>query len=219
MTLIVGMDEAGRGPVIGPMVMCGVLVDSEDEQKLANIGVKDSKLILPNKREELFDMIIGIVKRYVILIRSPEEIDAALLDPNTNLNWLEADTSAEILNELKPEKAILDCPSNNPAAYKKYVKEKLDPENSGMEIVAEHKADVKYPVVSAASILAKVTRDREIEKIKEKYGDVGSGYPADPKTKEFLLKNYKSHPEIFRRTWQSYKNVVAKGEQKGLVDF
>ena len=117
---------------------------------------------------------------------------------------------------MKPDKAILDCPSTNVKAYKQYVEKLL---KGKVELVAEHKADVNYPVVAAASILAKVTRDREIEKIKKKVGNVGSGYPADPVTKAFLEKNWDKHPKIFRKTWAAYKNVAKKKGQKGLGEF
>jgi ribonuclease HII len=217
MTLVCGIDEAGRGPVIGPMVMCGVVIESKDEKKLAKIGVKDSKLLLPKKREELFDKILAIVKKYEIVVMTPQEIDATLMDPDTNLNWLEADHAAEIINKLTPKKAIIDCPSNNIPDYTEYIRKKL---NVDCELQVEHKADLNHIVVGAASIIAKVTRDRMIEDIKKKVGeDIGSGYPADPVTQAFIRENYKKHPEIFRKTWQTYKDVIAKKQQKGLNEF
>jgi ribonuclease HII len=217
MASLCGIDEAGRGPVIGPLVTAGVVIDSADEEKLKNLGVKDSKLIPKHKREEMYDAIISIVKSYEIVVLSPADIDAALVDPSTNLNWLEADTQAEIINKLTPEKVIVDCPSNNVDAYTDYLRRKL---NVDCELVVEHKADLNHLVVGAASILAKVTRDKAIDEIKKKVGqDIGSGYPADPITKSFIEDNYKKHPEIFRKTWQTYKNVVASKQQKGLGDF
>jgi ribonuclease HII len=117
-----------------------------------------------------------------------------------------------------PDKAVLDCPSPNIRAYKEYVKKQLD--DKKIKIIAEHKADVKYPVVSAASILAKVTRDREIEKLKKKIGmNFGSGYPSDAITKGFLKKHYKDFPDIFRKTWASYKKVAGDKKQKNLGEF
>ncbi|MBN1544398.1 ribonuclease HII [Candidatus Woesearchaeota archaeon] len=217
MTLLCGIDEAGRGPVIGPLVTCGIVIESKDEAKLKKLGVKDSKLLLPKKREELFGKVLKIAKKHEVVMLTPQDIDAALMDPDTNLNWLEADTTAEIINKLKPEKAIIDCPSNNIEDYSDYIRKKL---NVDCELVAEHKADLNHLVVGAASIIAKVTRDREIQKIKEKVGqDIGSGYPADPVTQQFIRENYKRHPEVFRKTWQTYKDVVAKKQQKGLNDF
>ena len=217
MTSIAGIDEAGRGPVIGPLVMAGVKLRKEAEQRLINIGVKDSKLLTHGQRESLFVKILDIVDSYKILIISPKEIDKTLKSDTTNLNWLEADYSAKIINELNPDEAILDCPSNNIEAYVNYLKGKV---KTKTEILAEHKADMNYPVVSAASILAKVTRDREIEKIKEKTGkNIGSGYPSDPITQTFLRQNYDKYPDIFRKGWASYKKMVEKKKQKSLGDF
>jgi ribonuclease HII len=213
---ICGTDEAGRGPVIGPMVMCGACIDEKNEKKLIELGVKDSKLLTPKQREEMFDKIKDIVDDFEIVILTPKEIDDALQDPNLNLNWLEANVTVKILNKLKPKKVFVDCPSNNVTAYKEYIENTL---KTKTKLIVEHKADAKYPIAAAASILAKVTRDREIDKIKAKYGNCGSGYPADPITKEFLEQNWKKHPEIFRKIWSSYKKIVSKQAQKGLGDF
>ena len=132
------------------MVMCGVLVEEKDIPKLKSMGVKDSKLLTKKKRKELFNKIIKTVKKHKIIIMPPKEIDDALFSDDLNLNWLEAHKSAEIINRLKPNKAILDCPSNNTKAYSSYVKELL---KEKVELVVEHKADVKYPEVSAAYLL------------------------------------------------------------------
>ena len=214
---ILGIDEAGRGPVIGPLVMAGAKIKEKDEQKLIDLGVKDSKLLTPLQRERMFDTILEIVDEYKIIILSPQDVDAALESENTNLNWLEADHSIEIINELDADKAILDAPSNNIEKYTQYVENKLKVKT---EILAEHKADMIYPIVSAASILAKVTRDAEIEKIKQKIKmNFGSGYPSDPITQGFLKKHYKDYPEIFRKTWASYKKLVVQKNQSKLDNF
>lgn len=213
-----GIDEAGRGPVIGPLVMCGVTIEEKDEIRLKNIGAKDSKLLTPKQREALFDKILGIVKDYKIEIIHPFQIDAALNDPDMNLNWLEAVNSIKIINELNPDKVIIDSPSNNVKAYKSYVQERL--ENKNMEILVEHKADVNHPVVSAASILAKVTRDKEVRKIHELVGEnFGSGYPSDPVTQEFLKNNWNKYPDIFRKTWVSYDKYAKTKLQSRLDEF
>ncbi|MBR9700049.1 ribonuclease HII [Candidatus Woesearchaeota archaeon] len=213
--MIVGIDEAGRGPVIGPLVMAGVLI--EDDDKLRKLGVKDSKELTGLQRERLYDEIIKVVDKYKITIVSPQEIDDSLKSKTSNLNWLEADQSILILNELKPDLAYIDCPSNNIGQYTKYIEAKL---KKKMKLVVEHGADATYAVASAASILAKVTRDREIEKIKAKIKmNFGSGYPSDPLTQGFLAKHYKDFPDIFRKTWKSYQNVVEGKQQKRLGEF
>lgn len=218
MTLIVGIDESGRGPVLGPLVMAGVLIDDSDEHKLAKLGVKDSKLLTPQQREQLFDKVIKIAKASEIVIVQPSDIDRAVIGHDgLNLNWLEADKSIEIIKALKPDKAILDCPSNNIKKYADYLKQRLP---KGLELIAEHKADVKYPVVSAASILAKVTRDREIQKLQETISEpIGSGYPSDPVTCEFLKHCHKTHKHLFRKSWATYQEHENKKSQKRLDDF
>ena len=213
---IAGIDEAGRGPIIGPLVMAVVVIDEKDEPTLKRWGVKDSKLLTPSQREELFEKISKKFKHEIIII-TPKEIDQALADPKNNLNWLEAQTSAKLLSKIKANKAYLDCPSTNINTYTDYVKSLVGKIN----IVAEHGADATYPVVSAASIIAKVTRDREIENLKAKFGDLGSGYPSDPATQEFLKRNYnnKEMIEIFRTSWETYKKIVAEKHQKKLDSF
>jgi len=207
--MLLGIDEAGRGPVLGPLVMAGAMID--DEKKLENLGIKDSKLLLPHKRQEIYQKLIKLVK-YKIIILQPEEIDAALKSQNLNLNWLEANTSAKIINELKPKQAIIDCPSNNVESYHNYLKKIV---KTKTELILEHKAE-SHLIVAAASILAKVTRDKEIEKIKKKIKiDFGSGYMTDEKTVAFLKEHHQNHPKLFRKTWASYKKVF----QKDLSEF
>jgi ribonuclease HII len=160
---ILGIDEAGRGPVIGPMVIAGAM----SKLDLSDWNLKDSKLLSPQQRELMYDRIVAC-KDIAIKARvlQPKEIDDALNSPNLNLNGLEAVHSAIIINELKPDKTILDLPSNNAEAYNAFVKKNMVCE---CEIISEHKADANYPIVSAASIIAKVTRDTAIQAIKEKY--------------------------------------------------
>ena len=106
MTFIVGIDEAGRGPVIGPLVIAGVKIKDSNEKKISALGVKDSKLLSPKQREKLYYGIIKLVEEYKVYIITPEEIDKTLESSSSNLNWLEGDYSAKIINELKPDKAI-----------------------------------------------------------------------------------------------------------------
>jgi len=217
MTIIAGVEEAGRGPVIGPMVMCIATIDKKDEPELKKIGVKDSKLLTPGQRTTIANKLKKILLDYKIEIIEPIEIDSALQSDTLNLNWLEAVTTAKLIHAVKCDKVILDCPSTNIKAYEQYIKKLL---NKDVELIAEHKADVNHLIVGAASIIAKVNRDNEIKKIKKKYKlpDFGSGYPADPKTVEFLEENYDKYP-IFRKTWESYKRIVRAKDQKTLSEF
>ncbi len=210
--IVAGVEEAGRGPVIGPMVMCICATDEKNISKLETIGVKDSKLLSPKQRENLFEQIKKICE-YKIIVLSPAEIDAALNDPLMNLNKLEAKTSAELINSMNCNKVILDCPSNNIPAYKQYVQKMI---TKSVELVAEHKADLNHTIVGAASILAKVTRDAEIDKLKQKYRvDFGSGYPSDPRTISFLKQNWKKY-DFFRKTWETYKKIEKSEAQQKL---
>ncbi len=213
--IIAGVEEAGRGPVIGPMVMAICAADEKDLEKISP-SVKDSKLLSRKQREDLFEHIKEVCNHKIIIL-GPSEIDGALNDPGMNLNKLEGKTSALLINSVKADKAILDSPSNNAAAYKDYVKSLVKDKKT--RIVAEHKADVNYKIVAAASILAKVTRDWEIDKLKRVAGeDFGSGYPSDPLTKAFIEKNWNKF-NFFRKTWSTYKKISERSKQKGLKDF
>jgi len=217
MVLICGIDEARRGPLIGPMVITGVLVSEKEEKFLKKLDVKDSKLLSPKQRKELFPKIKFVIKKYKSIVMKPKEIDKAVLSDDSNLNWLEADKTCEIINFLKPDIVYIDCPSNNIKAYLDYVKDQL--KNKKIKIIAEHNAE-RYTPVAAASIISKVIGDREIEKIKKKLKiNFGSGYPSDPLTQKFLSKNYDKYPEIFRKSWATYTSIVSKKGQKKLGEF
>ena len=217
MALVCGIDEAGRGPVIGPLVVCGVLFTEEKAEQLAAMGAKDSKLLSPQKRERLFSQIQAAAERVELILLSPEEIDAAVLAKDSSLNELETAAMASAINRLRPDKAYIDCPSTNVAGWLSELRRMLD--FTPKEIIAEHKADAKYPLVGAASILAKVTRDREIEALKAKFHvDFGSGYPADPKTKAFIEKHYRDFP-FFRKSWETYRRIAEKDVQGTLDGF
>ncbi len=212
---IAGIDEAGRGPLLGPLVMSIVVIDENDTSKLKSLGVQDSKVLTPEKRSFLSPKIKEMTEHDSIVVQ-PKEIDEAVLSDTTNLNWLEGEKIAELVNKTKPDIVYVDCPSNNIEAYTDFLKSKI---KSKTKIVAEHKADAKFEVVAAASIIAKVTRDKLIEDIKKSINtNFGSGYPSDPKTKEFLKENWNKY-DFFRKSWASYKNVMKEKKQKTLTNF
>ncbi|HIG98598.1 TPA: ribonuclease HII [Candidatus Woesearchaeota archaeon] len=219
MVLVCGIDEAGKGCIIGPLVMAGILTDDAGVEELKKIEVKDSKLLSAGQRQQLFGKIIDIVESYKIIPVTPAEIDAAVQSTDgMNLNWLEAHKAADIVNFLKPEKAIVDCPSPNIKAYRQYLLRLVD--NKKMDVIVEHKADVNWPAVSAASILAKVTRDAEVEKIRQAVGDdFGSGYMHDPKTVEFFKKGFEAYPGIFRKSWAPYRKLASDRLQRRIGEF
>ncbi|MFH0876183.1 MAG: ribonuclease HII [archaeon] len=214
-----GIDEAGRGPVIGPLVMAGVAASEEKIERLKELGVKDSKLLTREERETMYYEILKIVDSYKIISLTPDVIDETLSDPKTNLNKLEAITSAQIIDALNPDKVILDLPDRDAFRYVSIIRSSLAKKE--VEIIAEHKADLNYPIVSAASILAKVTRDRYVDFLKEQFGeDFGSGYTSDPKTQKFLEKHWNNDKiHFFRKNWATIKNLKKEKEQKKLFDF
>jgi ribonuclease HII len=217
--MIAGVEEAGRGPVIGPMVMAICAIKEEDIPKLQALGVKDSKLILRVKRDNLLKKVQELCE-YKIIILDANAIDMCLNDPEMNLNKLEGKATAKLINDIqekiKLDKVILDCPSNNIPAYREYVSKLVTKETN---IIAEHKADLNHTIVGAASILAKVTRDKIVDEIKKEVNyDFGSGYPSDPKTQEFIKNNWNKY-DIFRKTWSTYKKFTEEKKQKKLGEY
>ncbi len=212
--LILGIDESGRGPVIGPLVIVGVLATEAQIQKMAEMGVKDSKLLTPVQRERRAEKILQTITDYKTIVVNPDEIDEIVNESTklNNLNWLEADKSAEIINELKPETVVIDCPSPICHKYTSYIRDRLKVKPN---MIVEHKADANHVIVGAASIIAKVTRDELIQEIKKKHKvEFGSGYPSDPMTKAFLEKHWDKF-DFFRKSWDSYKQVKnSKGQTK-----
>ena len=221
--LILGIDDAGRGPLIGPMFLAGVLIEKKKESILKSKGVADSKTILHKKRIELSELIKDLAEDFLIVKAEPEEIDEAI-NSGLNLNTLEAIKTAQIINKLNNEKdhikVIVDCPSVNITAWRntllKYIKNEKN-----LELICEHKADANHPSVSSASILAKVAREEAVEQLKKKYGKIGSGYPSDPETKDFLKKygNSLSNEGIFRKSWATWKALFPEKKQRTLEGF
>ena len=218
--IIVGIDEAGRGPVLGPLVMAALAFKEKDIKKLEWLGVKDSKLLSKQVREELFERIREIVDDFRVEVIEPDAIDLSLTEESSNLNWLEADTSARLVSEMKSDKIIVDCPSINLQSYKEYFAKKLKGNATSSELLVEHKADLNHIVVAAASVIAKVLRDRIIEHEKNEINiDFGSGYMSDPKTQHFLENYHDKYPQLFRKKWKSYIKVEDKKKQSTLGDF
>ncbi len=204
--LIAGIDEAGRGPCFGPMTIGISVMEKEKEKELKNLGVKDSKEILPNKRKNLIDVIKNHIVEHKVIIIEPIEINDLMAQHS--LNEIEAMKIADLINELKqkPEIIYIDSPDAIKGAFEKRIRKYLNKKFEKTKIVAENKADSNYVVVGAASILAKVKRDEEIEALCEKYGDFGSGYPSDPKTKKYLeeyVQKHKKLPPFSRIFWST----------------
>ncbi|MEM2889739.1 MAG: ribonuclease HII [Candidatus Hadarchaeum sp.] len=205
--MIMGVDEAGRGPVLGNMVLCGALFDQRTLEELRAIGVRDSKQLSPRRREILAKVIAEKARGLEVVEFTPSEIDDYRLVKKINLNELEARTFAGMINRLKPELVYLDSPDPNPKLFERRVKKYL---NFAPRIVAENFADQKYTAVAAASIVAKVRRDQRLAELRQRYGDLGSGYPADPVTISFLKRWVKDHgslPDFARRSWETARRI------------
>ncbi len=207
-----GIDEAGRGPLIGPMVVAGVLMDESKEKLLRDYGVRDSKKLTREVRERLFNVILENAEAIAVAKAAPEEIDSA------NLNELTYDKVIQIveaMSPLSPSVVTVDKVGNEERVIKRILELGFTPN-------VVHKADEKFIECSAASIVAKVVRDRIVESLRKEYGDFGSGYPSDPKTIRWVMEMYKRGeppPPILRRSWKILQRI-APGfyvEKGGLI--
>ncbi|MEM0481137.1 MAG: ribonuclease HII [Candidatus Aenigmatarchaeota archaeon] len=213
---IAGIDENGRGSIIGPLVITCFIITEKELEKLKELGVKDSKKLDKEKREKLFEILKKFEFYYEFIL--PNEIDYNLLSKKNSLNELEAIYMAKLINSTDAQKYFIDSPSNPKNFYKKlnkYLKREV-------EIVLENKLDEKNLVVAAASIIGKVIRDREIEKIKEEIKEeIGSGYPGDKKTLDFIKKAIKEKRDFdfIRKSWITYLEEKKKIKIKKLTDF
>lgn len=207
---IIGIDEAGRGPVLGPMVIAGVRLPSETEsEQLRILGVRDSKKCTPKRREYLS---FEVRKRHEFSIKS---ISAEQIDDDRKkqtLNELEGEWFAEVINRLKPDfdtTIIVDSADANELTFKRYIESKIDIK---CKIISKHKADEQYPVVAAASIVAKVERDAQVKRIANELNvELGSGYPTDPITIHFLEKWIKEKgnlPPHTRHSWKTAQRLL-----------
>jgi ribonuclease HII len=219
--LIAGVDEAGRGCVIGPLVIAGILIKQENLKALQQLGVKDSKLLTPKKRETLAPEIMKLAENHHIINLEPSKIDRVVDSGRKlhKLNRLEAETMAKIINQLKPDEAYVDAADVLEDRFKHHIQEHLTAKTI---ITSKHKADRIYPAVSAASIIAKVTRDKEIFTLTAQHGDFGTGYLTDPKTMTFLkqlLKTNGEYPDFVRKSWKPAKKARSDNNttQKTLV--
>jgi ribonuclease HII len=225
--LITGIDEAGRGALIGPLVIAGVTIDSTLERKLRDIGVKDSKMLSPRRREQLESQIIELLKTKGVSSRVVIPIPPCKIDnyraEKVNLNTIEIRTMAEIIDMIGGDKVYIDALTSNPDKFKRKLLETLQTKKDPDDIIAENYADKNYTVVGAASILAKVERDRAIKEIKRKVNyDFGVGYPHDERTIRFveeLIKSKKPLPSFVRKSWATIQLLKEKNWQRKLKDF
>ena len=201
---ICGIDDAGRGSMIGPLVIAGISIEKKNIKKLKSIGVRDSKKLAPKTREILYKKIIKIVDNYHIIKIPPKTIDRYV--SNHNLNHLEAETMAKIVLKLHPDTSYVDSCDVD---YKRFGKE-ISALSSNAKIKSSHHADSRIIVVAAASILAKVNRDKSIHRLNKKF-NLGSGYPSDKKTIKSvkkILNSYKRPQPFIRTSWKPVQKII-----------
>lgn len=213
--MIVGVDEAGRGPVMGPLVVAGVAIESD--VPLRQLNCRDSKKLSPERREALAPEIEKVAQFHLIVIPA-ERID--VMRAEMSLNDFEAKLFAEVIEKLHPETAYVDAADVDEIEFKKSVRRELA---FDVEIVSQHNADELFPVVSAASILAKVCRDREMRQIEGALGrTIGSGYASDSDTIAFLeawIREHGSLPPHTRASWDTARRLLAASKNHKLDDF
>ena len=208
LSYIAGLDEAGRGPVIGPLVICCAFCKREDEKLLKKLAIKDSKQLSPKQREEAYEKLkVFCTFRWV-------EISAADLNKlmkERSLNDIEAKVMADLIKNLAEGDVMIDMPDRYAWTFRRRM-EKF----AVTRFEAEHKADENYPIVAAASICAKIIRDKKIDEIKSTTCDFGSGYPSDRKTRAALVD--KSKLGLLRPFIRERWKTLDKLKQKKLFE-
>ena len=204
-----GADEAGRGCLLGPLVVAGVAVSSGGARALKELGVRDSKTLTPGRREALFPEIVRVASHVHWESIQPPEIDEVVFRGRKlrKLNYLEAIYFAKVIDRLGADRVTVDASDVIPARFRDDITRNM---KSRCKVVALHKADRDFPVVSAASIVAKVQRDREVDRLREIHGDFGSGYPSDPTTRAFFAERMKKGrplPPYARKSWKTWLNL------------
>ncbi|MEM0046280.1 MAG: ribonuclease HII [Fervidicoccaceae archaeon] len=201
--IMVGMDEAGRGSLIGPMVVAAVALTGSAETHLAKMGVTDSKKLRKKKREELFDLILTLSLWHDVIIVNPEEIDRENLNNLTKRAFISLACQA-ISAGVRPSEIIADVVGS---------KESTIEACENVQIRMVKRGDSTFTAVGAASIVAKVIRDRKIDEIRKQYGLEGSGYPGDKLTVRWLKDNPRTLPSfLIRHKWKSKASPFLRGE-------
>ncbi len=202
--IVSGVDDAGRGSMLGPLVIAGVSIRHSMLRTLSDLGVRDSKRLSPKRREELYPKIIESAEDYCIARIRPSTIDRSV--SKHQLNHLEAKYMAMVIARLGPNPSYVDSCDVNTERFGNEVSRL----SRNSMVHSHHRADSRFVVVSAASILAKVARDRSIARLRRRH-DLGSGYPSDAKTvrfvREYIAKNNEV-PGFVRASWKPVKRLM-----------
>ena len=211
---VAGVDEAGRGPVIGPMYVAGVMVEENKLKLIKELGVRDSKLISPKRRVYLAEKIKKIADVYLVEVKA-KEIDE--LRKVMTMNDIEVVSFTNVLLQLRPDMAYLDAADVKAYRFSQNILKKY---KYPIKIISEHNADKNYPIVSAASIIAKVNRDKKICELESVIGKkIGSGYPSDQYTRAFLeeLIREGKMPDYVRTSWKTVEKIKKREKWKSLI--
>ena len=201
---ICGVDDAGRGSMIGPLVIAGIRIEKKNISKLRKLGVRDSKKLSSKKRDLLYKEILKIVDSYHVIRIPPRTIDKYVFEHN--LNHLEAKKMAEVISNLNPDISYVDSCDVNAARFGREISDL----SKKSKVKSYHYADSRFVVVSAASIIAKVSRDRSIMRL-NKTTNLGSGYPSDKKSVNYVKKvvsSKKSLPTSIRKSWKPVQKIL-----------
>lgn len=206
MFLVLGVDEAGRGAVLGPLVVAGAVLPELDLPKLAALNVKESKSVARAKRARLVRELWAFGVRGRAVVIQPNRID------QENLTQLELRAIVELVRFFQPARVIGDPPVP-PRAIPRFRQSLAKSTGFAEErILFSPKADVREPLVAAASLLAKVVRDGYVRALRQIYGDFGWGYPGEAKVQEFLAQYMRAHgelPPICRKRWSSVQKTFS----------
>ncbi|MEQ1567769.1 MAG: ribonuclease HII [Myxococcota bacterium] len=201
---VLGIDEAGRGCVLGDLVVAGFVVDDPDDLSLRAAGAADSKVLAPAKRAAARVTLTAFGRAEIRRV-SARQID------DGNLNALEEDAIVELISEARPDRVRVDA-LGHPNALPGITRRLLSrlPRGLRPELVIEPKADATYAEVGAASIFAKTLRDELLDEWRAEFGDFGSGYPSDPKTRDWLRQwsaTGRDWPSFVRRRWSTVTDI------------
>jgi ribonuclease HII len=214
---MIGVDEAGKGPVLGPMVAAAVRADPDALPD----DVDDSKRLTPARRESLAATLRADAAVDVgVAVVTTDRID----DPETDMNTLTVAAQAEAVAAVADgdDAVLADAGDVSESRFADRLAEHAADRGASVSVTAEHGADERHAVVGAASVIAKVERDERVSAIATEYGDVGSGYPSDPTTRTFLREYVREHgtlPACARASWQTCADLLAAAEQSSLSEF
>ena len=214
---VLGIDEAGRGSLVGPLMVGGFLAAEDRLGELTELGVRDSKALSPSRREEIFEELPRVGRTFLVVL-SPAAVDRAV--GRGRLNDLELSAFARIVRDAHPDVAYADACDPVAARFGRRLSAQA---RTGCVVHARHKADRDLPVVGAASIVAKVHRDRALAELRATLGaGLGSGYPSDTATVAFVRKVLAaggSAPVWLRASWSTTERYIRARPARPLERF